>query len=169
MTKKVPVIFHNLKGYDSHLIMQEIGKFDVKIGVIPSGLEKYMAFTINKSLAFINSMQFMTSSVDALVTNLSDNDFKHLSQEFTGERVKLVKQKWVYPYVYMDSFKKFFEDKLPDICKFYISLKDEWISKKDYLHAINVWNTLIRKTMGDSDDLYLKTDVFIIRWCFLIH
>ena len=38
-------------------------------------------------------MQLMNSSLDALVKNLSDNDFKHLSQEFTGEYLKLVKQK----------------------------------------------------------------------------
>ena len=44
LTKKVPVIFHNLRGYDSHLIFNELDKFDVKINVIPSGLEKYMAF-----------------------------------------------------------------------------------------------------------------------------
>ena len=49
-------MFHNLRGSDSHLIMQEIGKFDVKANVIPIGLEKYMAFTINNNLAFINSM-----------------------------------------------------------------------------------------------------------------
>ena len=93
LTRKVPVIFHNLKGYDSHLIMQEIGKFDVKIGVIPNGLEKYMQLAFNKSLAFINSMQVMNSSLDALVKNLSDNDFKHLSQECAGEQVKFGKQK----------------------------------------------------------------------------
>ena len=40
----VPVIFHNLRGYDSHLIFNELDKFDVKIKVIPNGLEKYMAF-----------------------------------------------------------------------------------------------------------------------------
>ena len=57
--------------------MQEIGKFDVKINVIPNGLEKYMAFTINKNLVFIDSMQFMNSSLDALVKNLSDNGFKY--------------------------------------------------------------------------------------------
>ena len=44
LTKKVPVIFHNLRGCDSHLIFSELDKFDVKISVIPNGLEKYMAF-----------------------------------------------------------------------------------------------------------------------------
>ena len=67
LTKRIPVIFHNLKGYDSHLIMQEIGKLDVKVNVIPNGLEKYKAFTINYNLVFIDSMQFMTSSINALV------------------------------------------------------------------------------------------------------
>ena len=69
-----------MKDYGSHLIIQEINKFDVKISVIQNGLEKYMAFTINKNLFFIDSMQFMNSSLDALVNNLSDYDFKYLSQ-----------------------------------------------------------------------------------------
>ena len=43
-TIKVPVIFHNLIGYDSHLIFNELTKFDVKTKIIPNGLEKYMAF-----------------------------------------------------------------------------------------------------------------------------
>ena len=46
LTKKVPVIFHNLKGYDSHLILHKIGNFDVKIRAIPNGLEKYMALQL---------------------------------------------------------------------------------------------------------------------------
>ena len=59
----------------------------------------------------------------------------------------------------MDSFKKFSEDRLLDRFKLLISLKDECISEKDYLRAINVWNTLKKKTMGDYHDLYFKTDV----------
>ena len=43
-TKKVPVVFHNLRGYDSHLIFNELNKVKVKIDVMPNGLEKYMAF-----------------------------------------------------------------------------------------------------------------------------
>ena len=44
LTKKVPVTFHNLRGYNSHLIFCEFNKFDLKIDIIPNGLEKYMAF-----------------------------------------------------------------------------------------------------------------------------
>ena len=87
--------------------MQEIGKFDVKVSIIPNELEKYMASTINKNLVFVVSMQFMSSSLDALVKNLSDNDFKFLSEEFSGEFLKLVKQKGVYPYEYLDSSERF--------------------------------------------------------------
>ena len=84
LAKKVPVIFHNLRCYDSHLIMKEIGKSDVKVSVIPNRLEKYMAFTINKDLVFIYIMQFMNPSLDSLVKNLSNNDFKYLFQELSG-------------------------------------------------------------------------------------
>ena len=72
--------------------MKEISKFDVKVNVIPNGLEKCMTFTINKNLVFIDSMQFLNSSLYPLVNNLSDNDFKYLSAEF----LELVRQKGVY-------------------------------------------------------------------------
>ena len=64
MTKKISVIFHNLEGYDSHLIIKELSNFNVKVDVIPNGLEKYMTFMINRNLVFIDSMQFKKSSLD---------------------------------------------------------------------------------------------------------
>ena len=73
--------------------MQEISKFDVELSVISNRLEKYMAFTIIKNLIFIDNMQFINSSLDVLVKNLTYNGFKHLSQEFNGNLLKLVKQK----------------------------------------------------------------------------
>ena len=57
-------------------------------------------------------MLFMNSSLDKLVKNL--NNFKYLSSVFNGEQLELVKQKGIYPYEYMNSFKRFKEDKLPD-------------------------------------------------------
>ena len=53
LTKKVSVLFRNLRGYDSHLIFYELKKSDVKTDVIPNRLEKYMTFTLNKNLFFI--------------------------------------------------------------------------------------------------------------------
>ena len=44
LTKKVSVIFHNLRGYACHLIFNELDQFNVKINIIPNGLEKYVAF-----------------------------------------------------------------------------------------------------------------------------
>ena len=64
ISKKVPVIFHNLKGYDSHLIFKELSKLDCKISVVPNGLEKYMSFSVNRNIIFIDSMLFMNSSLD---------------------------------------------------------------------------------------------------------
>ena len=81
LTKKVPAIFHNLRGYDSHLIFDELKKIDVKIDVITSRLEKYTASILDKNLVFIDSMQFMNSSLEKLVKNLADNDFKYLTEK----------------------------------------------------------------------------------------
>ena len=115
ISKIVPVIFHNLKGYDSHLIFKELSKFNCKISVIPNGLEKYMSFTLNENIVFTDSTLFMKSSLDTLVKNLGSEDLKYLSEVFSGEKLKLVNQKGIYPYEYFNSFKKFKGSKLPDI------------------------------------------------------
>ena len=113
LTKKVPIMFHNLKGYHSHLIFCEHKNFDVKISVIPNSLEKYMAFFLNKNLVFIGSISFMNSNLDKLVKNLSDEDFKYLVEEFGSENLELLKQKRAYPYEFMNSSERFNEKKLP--------------------------------------------------------
>ena len=80
LNHKIPAVFHNLKNYDSHLIMQELGKFTLKINVIPNGLEKYMSFSINNKLSFVDSFRFLNSSLDSLVKTLAKYDFKYFSQ-----------------------------------------------------------------------------------------
>ena len=63
-----------------------------------------------------------------MVKNLSGNNFKYLSQEFSGDLLELVKQKGVYPYEYMDSFERFSEDKRPDKSNFFNSVKNKHIT-----------------------------------------
>ena len=79
---KIPVIFHNLKGYDSHFIMQNIGRLirqgcNLDLSVIASNFEKYIGFNIGKHLTFIDSFSFMSQSLDRLSSNLSDDAFFH--------------------------------------------------------------------------------------------
>ena len=76
LNHKIPVVFHNLINYDSHLVMEELIKFNLKMNFIPNGLEKSMSFSINNKLSFIESFWFQSSSLDSLVKNLSKNDFK---------------------------------------------------------------------------------------------
>ena len=107
--------------------MKERNNFDVNIDVVPNGLEKYMAFIINRNLVFIDSMQFMNSSLDSLVKNLVGGDFKYLFKEFEeieDKDLKLLKEKGVHPYEYMNSFRKFNETDLPSKNKFFSSLKN---------------------------------------------
>ena len=90
--------------------MQELGKFNLKINVIPNGLKKYMSFTINNKASFVDSFQFLSSLLDRLVKNLGRVDFMYFSQKFDNNVLDLVKQKGFYPYEYMSDFEKFKEE-----------------------------------------------------------
>ena len=107
LNHKIPVVFINLKNYDSHLIMQQLGKFNLKINVIPNGLQKYMRFCINNKLSLIDNLKFLISSLDSLFKILGKDYFKYLSQEFDNNIFDLVKQKGSCPYEYMSGFEKF--------------------------------------------------------------
>ena len=172
---KIPVIFHNLRGYDSHFIMQQLGQVikkhtyknkkgedkEMNINAIPNNMEKYMAFMLGNHLTFIDSFQFMSSSLDKLVSNLPAEALKYTSERFEKEKLSLMTRKGVYPYDYMDSFDKFNKTELPTKEEFYSMLMDEHISDEDYTHAKNVWNTFKLQTMGEYHDLYLKSDILL--------
>ena len=104
---KIPVIFHNLRGYDSHFIMQQIGKIvngyaykdkkgkdqPLTINAIPNNMGKYMAFMLGNHLTFIDSFQFMSSSLDKLVNNLPKDDLIYTSKVFKGKKLDLMSKK----------------------------------------------------------------------------
>ena len=140
--------------------MQKLGKFNLTINAIPNGLEKYLSFSINNKFSFIDSFQFLSSSLDSLVKNLSEDDLKYLSQETDNNILDLVKQKGFYPYEYMNDFKKCKEE-LPSKERFYSSLTGTKNSVKKYDHILNVWNKFEMKTMKYYHDLHLKCDALM--------
>ena len=174
-----PVFFHNLKGYDSHLFVKNLGKNKGEIKCIANNEEKYISFSkyikvgdyeikgkekpIMNELRFLDSAGFMQSSLASLVKNLSSNPDKLVSIKSSfHEKSSFVSRKGIYPYDWMDSFEKFSMEKLPPKEKFFDKLNEVNVSDEDYKHAQNVWNEFGIKNMGEYHDLYLKTDVLLL-------
>ena len=140
--------------------MQKIHKAKGNITCIPNNAETYISFSIAQ-LKFLDSFQFMASSLENLVKATNKSDFKITKSEF-GDKTDIILRKGVYPYEYIDSLGRFNETQLPPIDKFYSKLSDEKIKDVDYEHAQKVWNEFNCKTIGDYHDLYLKTDVVLL-------
>ena len=140
--------------------MQKIHKAKGNITCIPNNAEKYISFSIAQ-LKFLESFQFMASSLENLVKATNKSDFKITKSEF-GDKTDIILHKGVYPYEYIDSLDRFNETQLPSIEKFYSKLSDEKIKDVDYEHAQKVWNEFNCKTIGDYHALYLKTDVVLL-------
>lgn len=166
------MFFHNLKGYDAHHIMNVIGKFKhKKINCIPQNHEKYISFSLGR-LDFVDTFQFLYASLDKLSANLAKeglNKFPHLqsyvASTHTGNqpiKMQLLGRKGVYPYRYMNSFKKFNETKLPPQQAFYNDLDGKTVSDQDYTHAQRVWDVFNIQTLGHYHDLYMETDVHLL-------
>ena len=175
----LPVIFHNLQGYDSHLFIKQLVKVPGDLSCIPSTEQKYISFSkkivadqyfsrkmgkpfpINFEIRFIDSFKFLKASLADLVENLESTDFKNLNRVIKSNS-SLLTRKGVYPYDYVTSINKLKETKLPSKEDFYSKLYDEEISDEDYQHAINVWKTFNCQTLQDYHDLYLKSEVLLL-------
>ena len=175
----LPVVFHNLQGYDSHLFIKKLAKVQGDFFSIPTTEEKYITFskyiTVDQyfskkqgkllskkfEIRFIDSFKFLNTLLADLVENLPSTDFKNIDRVIK-DNSSLLKSKGVYPYDYIISTKQFKERKLPPKEAFYSKLNDEEISDKDYQHAHNVWNTFKCQTFEDYHNLYLKSDVLLL-------
>ena len=178
--KFIPVVFHNLSGYDGHLFIKKLGSPNENIDCIPNNEEKYISFSKNIKVGeykdrktgevrdktfkirFIDSFKFMGSSLEALVNNLPKDAFNNLERYYTADEVRLIKRKGVYPYEYMNTEERFSETKLPPKEAFYSRLSGEGITEEDYKHALNVWDVFKMKTFKDYHELYNETDVLLL-------
>ena len=163
----VPVLFHDLEGYDSHLFIKSLGYSKGEVSCIPKTDEKYISFSKQVKynpdgkpleIRFLDSVKFTLKGLDGLVKGL--DQFKNLEQGLgTNE---LLKKKGVFPYEFMTGFDKLSAIELPPKKDFYSKLNDEHISNEQYKHAQKVWKEFECQTMRDYHDLYLKTDVLLL-------
>ena len=150
-------MFHNLLGYDAHLFIKELANYGSHMGIIAKKREDYISFSIkvevnkyiNKKgiekskeieLRFIGSFKFLSSSLDSLVNNLAhgNNEFFGF-EDYNESQYKLLIQKGIYPYEYMDDWNRFKETALPSKEAFYSKLNMSAVSDQDYEHARRVW------------------------------
>ena len=132
----IPVVFHGLRNYDSHILMSGVAKLQgAKITCIPNNMEKYISFSIN-TLRFIDSFQFLNASLDTLTKNLAQegiDKFPSLKAHLPNpEKQALLLRKVVYCYSYMDDESKFQEPALPTKENFFNTITQEPISDDDY-------------------------------------
>ena len=183
LSSRIPVVFHNLKGYDSHHIMQKIGQFKTGINIIPNNMEKYTSFSIgtermewdykekklvNKvkyNLTFLDSFQFMSSSLSNLIDDLKKSDlqkFKYAFQEF-GSLTRMMTRKGIYPYTYMNNWHSFVVDpRNLNLDHFTNDLTGDKITDKEFKFFQEICEELKIKDLGEYHDLYLKTDVLLL-------
>lgn len=170
--KKIPVIFHNLTGYDAHIICQAIGIENMKTPeVVARNLEEYVFFKIGK-LHFIDSLQHLNASLNALTENLLSkgkqcfvNTREYFQKHFPNtcsEGEDLLLKKLPYPYKYMDSVEKFNETSLPSKSDFYNDLSEEDITEIDYQTAVKVWKIFELTNLGELHDLYVESDTNLL-------
>ena len=139
-TMPIPVIFHNLKGYDGHLLMQAMARVRGEIRCIPTNTEKYISFSLG-NLRFIDSVNFLLSSLEKLVMGIDEFPIMNKLMPEENKRHLLIK-KGIYPYEYMGSFERFGETQLPEKEKFYSSLSGKGITDEEYAHAKQVWGDI---------------------------
>ena len=117
----IPVVFHNLAGYDAHLFIKELAKHTTNINGIAKNTENYISFSVKvevdryvdiagnekikeMELRFIDSFKFMSSSLDSLVNYLAKGGHNFTGFEnYNSEQRELLIRKGVYPYEYMNN------------------------------------------------------------------
>ena len=157
-----------------------MSKYTTGMGVIAKNMEDYISFSIKVEVAkyvdkegnerkkemelrFIDSIKFMSSSLDSQVNNLARGGHEFWGVEnYSCSQRELLIRKGIYPYEYMDSWKKFEETSLPSIEKFYSNLNMSGVSDEDYKHACSIWREFGIRNMREYHDLYLKTDVVLL-------
>ena len=180
--RTLPVIFHNFKCYDAHQIIKHgLGKFKHwELRIIPQTKEKYMSLTaripVDKTkegkkvyfnVVFLDSFQFMSSSLANLVTNLDSLPFAEvLHRDYPNLTNVIVKRKGVFPYTYFNSLSRLQESSLPPRSAFKNDLSGEECVEEDYRFAQRAWQEFDCQTFGDYLMVYLKLDVVLLACVF---
>jgi hypothetical protein len=167
---KVPIVGHCANNYDLHFLVSKI-KDATKIRVIAKNTERYIALYWLPNRVFIDSFNFLSSSLSELAKILSEksnNNISFYTKFITTDKSKqkLLERKGVMPYEYLDHIDKLSVGKLPAKKDFYDTLSARDIAEEEYKHATTIWHAFECKNMREYLELYLKLDVLLLAAVF---
>ena len=157
----IPFIFHNFSNYDCHMFFKklvDLKKDKVKFKIIPKTNEEYIAVKYG-CIRFIDSYRFLSESLDELVKNLNEDDFKILKKEFP-DKWQFLNKKLAYPYEYLniiDEYKKPVDNLEKE--DFFSKLKNGYPDDEQTKEIIKLFNI---KDGGELTKLYCKSDVILL-------
>jgi hypothetical protein len=164
----IPTLFHNLKGYDSHLIFEGLKRhgdeYD-KVTCVPLNGERFISFSFNHQYRFLDSMNFLNSLLDTLLGNLENEHKHHLWPHFVQDEEKdeakfeLVTRKGYFPYEWFDSLEKLDATELPPVEAWSSKLTLTTMAPEEYEFVQQVWTEMGMQTFRDYHDFYLAIDV----------
>ena len=177
------IFMHNFSGYDSHLILPFLTKklfpgID-SVKVIPKSAEKFMSIKINQKITFLDSMSFLSGSLDSLnesikksckynIINQSSlvcNDDKNnqkVKKPDSDKRIKYLLTKGSFPYEWAKSIDDYSLSQLVPQSAFYNSMTNANISDENYQLATEVWKTFKMKSMREYMETYCMCDTLIL-------
>lgn len=163
---RLPVVFHNLKGFDGKFIIPALTKRTEKVDVIAQSREKMMTIT-GLGLQFIDSFQHVSTSLDRWASTLSGDEMTIAKEVFSPEEVKFVRKKLIFPYdKYIDD--EYLNTKCSDIKidDFFSSLKGCGVTQEDYQNFQAMTSHLAIPTLREYIEFYLKVDCVLLSECF---
>ncbi|CAJ0924943.1 14382_t:CDS:2 [Entrophospora sp. SA101] len=170
---KVPLICHNFRGYDSHLLIEVAGRFTSnKLKCIPENIGKYKAMDVGQ-LRFLDSFQHMSMGLDKLVECMNGNlekfplTKKHFADKgYSLEQIKFLFRKGVFPYDWTNSWDKFKKTALPRRKDFYSLLNQQNINDgldpSHYVLAPGMFNDSLYKSSGAEIKLLTDLDQYML-------
>jgi len=185
-SKIVPICFHGLANYASHLLTMAADKFPKNVSVIAKNAERFMSMTTaipaederpKVSLRFLDTFNFLSTSLATLVENYKRSggaftlltrslESGFLNDAFPSSESDLLTRKGFYPYEFATREDVFAETELPSKESFFNSLTEEGLNDDEYAHAQRVWDNMKTKNFATYHSIYQMTDVLLLAQAF---
>ena len=160
----IPFAVHNFSNYDCHMFFKklvDLKKDKVKFEIIPKTNEEYNSVRY-ACIRIIDSYCFISESLDKLVKNLDEDDFKILKKE-SPDKWQYLNRKLAYPYEYFSNINDY-KKPVNDLKKegFFSKVKNDYPDDEEIERTKEIIKLFNIKDGVELTRLYCKSDVILL-------